>query len=383
MSPGEIEPLYRAITGDLKNFIRVEQLVHDAARAQPGVTPSREALAAEDQLDQKDKSGLEIDQGIFLNRVLADPVCGMHLCHAMLLPRPEALARLDAFRLSGKIELATATVERRGRAAIVTLRNPRFLNAEDTTTLDDAEIAIDLATLDPLSEVAVLRGGVVEHPKYAGRHIFSAGINLTHLYRGKIPYVWYMQRDMGLVNKIFRGVARQDVSPDELAGGTTEKPWIAAVDGFAIGGGCQLLLAMDYIIAASDAYMTLPARKEGIIPGAANLRLPRFVGDRIARQAILHDRRIDCASPDGRLICDEIAAPEAMDAAIDRAIASFADSGVVSAAGNRRALRVGQEPLDLFRRYMAVYAREQAHCHFSPALIANLERHWNAAQRRT
>jgi thioesterase DpgC len=57
-------------------------------------------------------------------------------------------------------------------------------------------------------------------------------------------------------------------------------------------------------------------------------------------------------------------------------------SGIVSAAGNRRALRVAQEPLDLFRRYMAVYAREQAQCHFSPALIENLEKYWNAAQRK-
>jgi thioesterase DpgC len=60
----------------------------------------------------------------------------------------------------------------------------------------------------------------------------------------------------------------------------------------------------------------------------------------------------------------------------------FTSSGVVSAAGNRRAFRVAEEPLDLFRRYMAVYAREQAYCHFSPALIANLERNWNAQQRR-
>jgi thioesterase DpgC len=55
---------------------------------------------------------------------------------------------------------------------------------------------------------------------------------------------------------------------------------------------------------------------------------------------------------------------------------------VVSAAGNRRALRIVEEPLDAFRRYMAVYAREQAHCHFSPALVDNLERNWDAANRR-
>jgi (3,5-dihydroxyphenyl)acetyl-CoA 1,2-dioxygenase len=187
---------------------------------------------------------------------------------------------------------------------------------------------------------------------------------------------------MGLVNKIFRGLAREDITPDEINGDTIEKPWIAAVDGFAIGGGCQLLLAMDYIVAASDAYMTLPARKEGIIPGAANLRLPRFVGDRIARQAILYGRRLDCDTPEGRLICDEIAPPDGVDAAVDRVVEGLTGSGIVSAAGNRRALRVAQEPLDLFRRYMAVYAREQAQCHFSPALIENLEKYWNAAQRK-
>jgi len=376
-----VESVYRALTNDLHSFVRVEKLVHDAARAVPGLVPSAEALAAENVLDQKAKRGLEIDHGIFLAQVLANPITGAHLCHAMLLPRPEALARRDEFRASGKIELATATIERHGRAAIVTLRNPRFLNAEDGTTLDDSEIAIDIATLDPETAVAVLRGGVVDHPKYRGKPIFSAGINLTHLYRGKIPFVWYMQRDMGLVNKIFRGLARVDISPDELYGGTIEKPWIAQVDGFAIGGGCQLLLAMDYIVAASDAYMTLPARKEGIIPGAANLRLPRFVGDRIARQAILYGRRLDCDTPEGRLICDEIAPPDGVGAAVERVVEDLTSSGIVSAAGNRRALRVAQEPLDLFRRYMAVYAREQAQCHFSPALIDNLERYWNAAQR--
>ena len=140
------------------------------------------------------------------------------------------------------------------------------------------------------------------------------------------------------------------------------------------------MLTLDYVLAADGAYMTLPARKEGIIPGAANLRLARFVGARLARQAVLAERRIDCASPEGRLICDEIVSD--MDGAISRTVERLTGSGVVSAAGNRRAFRIGEEPLDSFRRYMSVYAREQAHCHFSPALIANLEKNWNAATRR-
>jgi thioesterase DpgC len=71
-----------------------------------------------------------------------------------------------------------------------------------------------------------------------------------------------------------------------------------------------------------------------------------------------------------------------MDAAIEQVVSGMTDSGIVSAAGNRRAFRIAEEPFDQFRNYMAVYAREQAHCHFSPALIANLERHWNAQNRR-
>src|SRR5262249_23158433 len=162
----------------------------------------------------------------------------------------------------------------------------------------------------------------------------------------------------------FRGIARPDVSPDDLMGSTTEKPWIAAVDAFAIGGGCQHLLVMDYVLAESGAYLTLPARKEGIIPGMANLRMPRFVSGRLARQAIMYGRRFDCDTPEGRLICDEIAAAGQLDEALSHVIDGLTNSGLVSAVGNRRQIRIGQEPLDLFRRYVALYAKEQAYCHF-------------------
>jgi (3,5-dihydroxyphenyl)acetyl-CoA 1,2-dioxygenase len=377
------ETLYRRLTDNFTKFKRVDELVRDAAAAVPGLVPDDKQLDRENALQQQYKEGFEIDQGLFLSRVLGDPACGMHLCHAMLLPRAEAAEHSRHFRERDKLEFEGATLERHGRAALVTMRNPRFLNAEDETTLDGFEFAVDVATIDANTDIAVLRGDSVAHAKYRGQRLFSAGINLTHLYHGKLSYLWYIERDMGVVNKLFRGVAHPQLSPDELIGGTTEKPWIGVVEGFAIGGGCQLLLALDYVLAASDAYMTLPARKEGIIPGAANLRLWRFTGDRIARQAILYGRRLDCDTPEGRLICDEIAPADKIDAALDRAVDVFTSSGVVSVAGNRRAIRIGQEPLDLFRRYMAVYAREQAWCHFSPALIANLERNWNAHNRAT
>jgi thioesterase DpgC len=377
-----VESVYRKLTGKLENFLRVDELVYEAAKLVPGLTPTQRQVDAESDSMQSEKDGVEVDQGIFLSHVLALPQAGAHLCEAMLRPKPEALARGAEFITKGVIDFGPARVERQGKAAVVTIKNPRFLNAEDDDTLDDTETAADIALLDPTSEICILRGDYVDHPKYKGRKIFSAGINLTHLYRGKIPYLWYIRRDMGIVNKMFRGLAMGSASPDEVYGGTREKPWVAGVDAFAIGGGCQYLLAMDYVVAGSDAYMTLPARKEGIIPGAANLRLTRFVGARLARQAILMGRRFECDSPEGRMICDKVVPPGEMEQALDQVIEDFTGSGVVSAAGNRRAFRVGEEQLDMFRRYMAVYCREQAYCHFSPALIANLEKHWNAASRK-
>ena len=371
--------VYDVLTSSRTQFLRIDELCRRASVEFPGLVPSEQALAAESGYLQGDKDGLEIDQGLFFSHILADERSGMHLCHAMLLPRADSSARFAEFDRTGQLDLPGVSLKRSGKASVLTIRNPRFLNAEDETTIPGLETAVDLALLDPRTEVCVLRGGTVEHPKYAGRRLFGAGINLTHLYQGKIRYLWYLIRDFGLVNKFYRGLAKPGVPPEE---DSIEKLWIAAVEGFAIGGHCQKLLTMDHVIAAQDAYMTLPARKEGIIPGAANLRLPRHVGDRIARQAILAERRIECDSPEGRLICDSIVAPEAMDAEIDRMVALLTSSGVVSAASNRRAFRAGEEPLDAFRRYMAIYTREQAHCHFSPALISNLEANWNAASRR-
>ena len=377
-----IENVYAALTDNFTRFVRVENLVVAAAEKFAGVVPSSAQLAAEAGTRQGDKDGLEIDQGILLSQVLGHDRAGSHLCHAMLLPHPDTEQHLAKFARDGAIDLGGAKLQRKGRIAYLISSNPRFLNAEDQTTINAMEIAVDLAILDPESDIAVLRGGFVEHPKYRGRRLLGSGINLTHLYQGKIPFVWFVQRELGFVHKFLRGVARPDEFPDDISGAATEKPWVAAVEGFAIGGHCQVLLTQDFVIAASDAFMTLPARKEGIIPGAANLRLPRFVGDRIARQAIQYERRLDCDSPEGRLICDEIAPPDEMDAAIELVAARLTSSGAVGAIANRRAFRVTQEPIDVFRRYMAVYAREQAYCHFSPALIANLEQYWNAQNRK-
>ena len=362
--------LYDELTDGMSKTVRLDELAYAAAERVPGLVPTRAEMEAERELPLANKRGLELSQGLLLAEFLALGEQGRHLLGSMLEPMPLALERLDELRRDGSVDLGPVTVTRRGRAGILELRNPKHLNAEDGVTLGPTEAAVDLILLDPEIEVAVFRGGVVEHPRYAGERVFGTGINLTHLYHGRIDFLFYLVRDLGYVNKIYRG----------LAGGQ-EKLWIAAVERFAIGGHCQLLHVVDHVLATRGSRLYLPARKEGIIPGASNLRLPRFVGDRAARQSIFSGREWIAGEPDAALLCDEVVAPEQFEAALEDRIEALTSSGLVSAVANRRAIRVGQEPLELYREYMSLYAREQAYCQLSPTLVENLERNWDAGRR--
>jgi (3,5-dihydroxyphenyl)acetyl-CoA 1,2-dioxygenase len=378
---GGIEEIYDALTDGRQRFLRVSELVYAAAERFPGLVPTRAAIDEERARLQKDKLGLEIEQGDFVARVLAHPRAGPHLLYAMSQPRPEAKDLLDELRRTGCVDLGPIRVDRSGSVGVVTIQNHAFLNSEDDVSTQAMEVAVDLVLLDDSIDVGVLRGAPATHPKHAGRRIFGAGINLTHLYHGKISLVEFMsERELGVVSKMYRGHDLGD-SAGGLLEDRREKPWIAAVESFAIGGACQWLLVMDRVIAERGSYFNLPARKEGIIPGCANLRLPRMVGERLTRQAIFFNRDFPADSPEGRLIADEVVPGEEIEAATERAAAELTSAGTTSLVANRKALRVAHEPLDTFRRYMSNYTREQARCLYSPALIDNLERNWDAKRR--
>jgi thioesterase DpgC len=375
--------LYDEATGDGTRFLRVGELLMAVAVRYPALLPTREQIDAERALmRQSAKRGRELEQGLFIAQVLADERCGMHLIHAMLKPRREALERIAEFRQTGMINLGEAKVERKGKVGYVTLLNTKFLNAEDDRATAALETAVDLVLLDDAIEVGVLRGGPVNHPKYKDRRIFNAGINLTHLYYGQISFVhFFIERELGLLHKIYRGHWRSE-SYDEQYEDYTEKPWIAAVEAFAIGGGCQLLCIMDRVLAEQGAYFSLPASKEGFIPGAANLRFPRLVGGKLAREGIFYERVFHADTPEGRRICDEVVPAAGMDAAIEANAAQLVRAGMMSAVSNRKALRVAEEPLTIFRRYMATYARQQSRCLYDQKLIDNLEHSWKPDTRR-
>ncbi len=367
--------LYNAVTGRCTRSLRLEVLIREVAARVPGLVPTSAQMDAERARALPDKEGIELAHGLLVGYVLAEPRAGRHLIDAMLRPTPEALERLGELRARGAVDLGPVRVTRRGRAGILELSNPRHLNAEDDVTLGPTECGVDLILLDPDIEIGVMRGGVVEHARYPGARVFGSGLNLTRLYHGRIDFLFYLLRDLGYVHKIYRGLTL--AAPDD----PIEKLWVAAVERLAVGGACQLLHVVDHVIAMRGSRLFLPARKEGIIPGASNLRLPRFVGDRAARQAILSGREWTAGEPDAALLCDEVVEPAEMDGAIEARIEALTDSGLVNATANRRTLRAGQEPLDVFREYMAIFSVEQARCHLSPALVRNLEVHWNARGR--
>ncbi|MEV2225891.1 (3,5-dihydroxyphenyl)acetyl-CoA 1,2-dioxygenase DpgC [Nocardia vinacea] len=348
--------VYQHLTEGNRISLRLSELVAKAAEEFPGLVPDEEQMRDEQTKAQRDKEGREIDQAIFFRSVLTSPLAGPHLMDAMMRPTDRALALVPEFRRIGKVDLGAVQLERAGAVAHLTIRNLHCLNAEDTPSVADMEAAVDLALLDDQVRVCVLRGDVMMHPKYHGRRVFSAGINLRDLNAGRISFVdFLLGREIGYINKIFRGVLFDSTAnwPDR----TVQKPWLAAIDTFAIGGGMQLALATDYVIAASDAYFSLPAAKEGIIPGLGGLRLGRLLGARLSRQVILSGRRIHARDPEAKLLCDDVVEPEAMDAAVLAAAERLSEPAVLA---NRRMLNLADEPALHFLSYLGEFALAQA-----------------------
>ncbi|MEU8927928.1 (3,5-dihydroxyphenyl)acetyl-CoA 1,2-dioxygenase DpgC [Kitasatospora sp. NPDC048545] len=364
------EAVYRRLTADLTLHPRLPELVAAAAEEWPGLVPTAEQLACERGRLQAEKEGHEIDHGLFLRAVLRSPVAGRHLVDTMALPTERALKLLPEFLETGELDLGSVHLARRDGAAHLTMTRPDCLNAEDNRQVDDMETAVDLALLDPGVRAGVLRGGEMTHPRYRGRRVFSAGINLKSLHSGDISLVdFLLRREIGYINKIFRGLRVDHDGAWHTP--VVEKPWVAAVDTFAIGGGAQLLMVFDRVIAAADSYITVPAAQEGIVPGAANLRLGRLAGGRVSRQVVLWGRRLHASEPDARLLVDEVVEPDRMDRAVAESLARLDGPAVTT---NRRMLNLAEESPEQFRVYMAEFAMQQALRLYSADVIGKVGR---------
>jgi (3,5-dihydroxyphenyl)acetyl-CoA 1,2-dioxygenase len=368
------EWLYSVLTNGFTLRKGLSELAFDAAEYCPGLVPTLARIAQERTRPQSDKEGYEIDQGIFFHALLRSQKIGVHLIESALQPAARSLELIKSFRSNARVELGSVLVERRGCAAHLTVNNNYCLNAEDDRLVDDMETAVDLALLDDEVRVGVLRGGIMTHPRYAGRRVFSAGINLKALRAGQISFVdFLLRRELGYINKIVRGLLLDNETSGFCNGRATmrtlEKPWIAGVDSFAIGGGAQLLLVFDRVIAAADSYFSLPAAQEGIVPGFSNLRLSRFLGSRKARQVILCGRKIGAHEPDALLLFDEVVNSSELDAAIERNVQQL---GLPAVTANRHMLNLAEEPLEMFLQYAAEFALIQAERLYSQDVLDNV-----------
>lgn len=364
------DAVYNELTDGRRVHLRLRELAEDAGLVFPGLVPAPGQLIAEQARPQAAREGYEIDQGIFFSRILRSPLAGPHLLDAMLRPTPRALRLLPEFRETGAVELGSARLERIKDVAQLTMCRGDCLNAEDTRQVDDMETAVDLTLLDPAVRVGVIRGGEMSHPSYRGSRVFSAGINLKALHAGGISLVdFLLRRELGYIHKLLRGVLAS--GDGRWHSSAIEKPWVGVVDSFAIGGGTQLLLVLDHVIAVSGAYLSLPAADEGIVPGAANFRLTRYAGTQLSRQIILRGRRIWADEPAARVIVDEVVDAGEVDAAIDKSVDGLKGSAVIA---NRRMLNLAAEPPDEFRAYMAEFAVQQAIRLYSDDVISKVSR---------
>jgi (3,5-dihydroxyphenyl)acetyl-CoA 1,2-dioxygenase len=363
--------VYQLLVADWNGHRHLSELAEAAARQFPGLVPTAAQISAERAHLQRDKEGREIDQAIFFGQLLAQPDIGVDLTMRLLQPTAKALALLPAYLRDRRIHLGKVELKARGQEAHLTIDSPACLNAEDDELIDQMETAVDLALLDESAVVALLRGATMTHPRYRGRRVFSAGINLKDLHRGQISYAdFLLRREFGYLNKMAHGL-RMAGSGGTAEPRTIEKPWVAAVDSFAIGGGAQVLLVCDHVIASSESYFSLPAAQEGIVPGVANLRLPRIAGSRMARQIILLGRRVWARESQAAVLFDEVVEAAHMDATIDARLKELSGLAVIP---NRRLLGLCEEPLDLFRSYMAHFAMEQATRLYSQDVFEKIER---------
>lgn len=201
-------------------------------------------------------------------------------------------------------------VETRGRVGLITLNRPKALNALNDQLMDELGAALLVFDTDEGIGAIVITGN---------DKAFAAGADIGAMSAWSYMDVFksdYITRNWETVKRI-------------------RKPVIAAVGGFALGGGCELAMMCDIIIAADSAKFGQPEIKLGIIPGAGGTqRLPRAVGKAKAMDLVLCARMMDAAEAErAGLVSRVVPANDLLDEAlkVGATIASFSLPAVLMA----------------------------------------------------
>ena len=192
----------------------------------------------------------------------------------------------------------TILVEKRGAVTLITLNRPQALNALNGKVLDELIDAFAAYEADGTQHCAVLTG--------SGDKAFAAGADIKEMadkpaadfYLGDFFSKWTSHVTNG-----------------------TRKPWIAAVNGFALGGGCELAMMADFIIASDTAKFGQPEIKLGVAPGmGGSQRLTRAVGKAKAMEMCLTGRMMGAEEAErSGLVARVVPAAELLDDALKTA----------------------------------------------------------------
>ncbi len=215
-------------------------------------------------------------------------------------------------------------VEERGPVTVLTVNRPDKLNALNRATLAEIERAVAAFVARPESAALVVTG--------AGERSFVSGADIAEL-------AALGPREAEAVSGYGQGVMDQlERSP---------KPVIAAVNGFALGGGCELALACHVRVASENAVFGLPEVSLGIIPGyGGTQRLPRLVGLGPALELITSGRRVKAEEALALGIVSRVVpAGQALEEAVRLALAILKNGPLAVAAALEAVLRGAELPL--------------------------------------
>ncbi len=188
------------------------------------------------------------------------------------------------------MDYTAIVVEHIDRVSVITLNRPEVRNCIDAVTTRELAHAMECFAHDPEQWVAILTG--------AGDRAFCAGADLRAVAAGEFRDPPEAYRQWG-----FAGFVRHYVS----------KPVIAAVNGFALGGGTELALACDLVVASEQASFGLPEVSRGIVAAAGGLlRLPRQVPLKIAMHCVLTGQPLSAAEASRWGLVNQVVPAEAL-----------------------------------------------------------------------
>jgi enoyl-CoA hydratase len=222
--------------------------------------------------------------------------------------------------------------ENREGVFVITIDRPKVLNALNAQTIGEIEQAFELARREDSVKVVILTGG--------GEKAFVAGADINELAQ-MTPVTGKQVAEHG--QKVFRAIER------------FPKAVIAAVNGFALGGGCELALACHIRIASEKASLGLPEVTLGIIPGyGGTQRLARLVGKGKALELILTGERVNAAEAERIGLVNRVVPADQLMAAAEEMAKKIASRGPLAVGAAIEAVMSGSEmPFDEGQRLEA------------------------------